>query len=279
MKGSPIHLLRFLTLSLLLGLVSCATVGNRSDTSSNEWDPNVIFTGEIPVPVLQETSPAPPPAVPESEPLPEESVEPSRRPGFFSRFRQRSGEETEASPELATDVSPVPVAAAQPVEIPQAYIRRVGDPVVIILSGPGLDDRVDAVIDNQGDVKLRYIGSVRAAGRTVTELEREIEAEYTERQQIYREVFATVHVPNRYYFIGGEVRQPGRYPLVGRVTLSQAIVAAGNFTEWARGDGRLTLLRNNERITILFRDITDDPTKDVELRTGDVITVDRRGVL
>lgn len=155
------------------------------------------------------------------------------------------------------------------------YTLKVGDAVYISLSGSGdLSEQIETVVDQQGNVKLRFIGAVRAHGRTPTELEDEIEAEYTERQKIYKEVVARVVVPNTFYFIGGEVRQPGRFPLLGRVTLSQAIVAAGNFTEWANSK-RVYLVRDNERIELDFREIKEEPNLDVELQPGDVITVDR----
>lgn len=181
-------------------------------------------------------------------------------------------------PPVVTPIpTPVPpLVAAQTSSATQlAYRLKPGDPIVIVLTGPaGLNDVIEQTVDERGFVKLTFIGSVRATGRTATELEREIEAEYTDRQKIYKEVYATVHVPNTFYFIGGEVRQPGRFPLVGRVTLSQAVVAAGNFTEWAR-PSRITIVRNNRRIEVDFREIKNDPSKDVELKAGDVITVDR----
>ncbi|MGA0332728.1 MAG: polysaccharide biosynthesis/export family protein, partial [Kiritimatiellia bacterium] len=92
--------------------------------------------------------------------------------------------------------------------------------------------------------------------------------------KIYRDVTVRVVVPNTFYFIGGEVRQPGRFPMVGRVTLSQAVVAAGNFTEWAN-ERQVILVRNNERVMINFRKIKENPNLDVELLAGDVITVER----
>lgn len=273
--------LKWLLLPLLAGvLTGCQTSGDP--------DFDYVFTPFEDQPAMVEAPPAS--EAPAVEDVPDE---PESRRGGIGRFFRRGGgeadaEEVDEAAQVDADNDGPPPVAQAPVSPPadpeqvenlttQGYILRTGDPIIVILSGPTVDERVDANIDERGFIKLRHIGSVRAAGRTATQLEREIEAEYTDRQEIYREIYATIHIPNRFYFIGGEVRQPGRYPLVGRVTLSQAIVAAGNFTEWARNDGRLTLLRNNERTTILFRDITNDPTLDVELRTGDVLTVDRRG--
>jgi len=172
---------------------------------------------------------------------------------------------------------PVPADGKPEITFPLENIYRLtqGDSIIINLSGSGgLSESIETRVDDQGNVKLRFIGSVRAAGRGTTELEREIELEYTERQKIYKDVTVRVVVPHTFYFIGGEVRQPGRFPLIGRVTLGQAVVAAGNFTEWAN-DRRVILVRNNERSVINFREIRRDPSLDVELLAGDRIEVER----
>ena len=268
-KHFPSIFLFFFALQLLLTGCQALQEGRR-----NELEYDALMVSEQPEAAVADAE------------LGDETADEAPRRGFFSRVFGQS-DEPAALPPSAPDVAggigtepPPPVAqplAAAEADAMAPHRLIAGEPIIVILSGTTMDDRVEANIDERGFIKLRYIGSVRAAGRTPTELAREIEAEYTDRQQIYREIYVTVQVPNRFYFIGGEIRQPGRYPLVGRVTLSQAIVAAGNFTEWARNDGRLTLLRDNERTTIHFRDITNDPNLDVELRSGDVITVDRRG--
>lgn len=241
-------------------------VGSGCRTQS-VFDPYaVVFPDEEPMfmPVL----PQAPPAAGQGE----EDPAPRRR-----LFGRRSGAD-QAAAEMPSGVNGTdepPVELVNPANLPDRYLLRIGDPLQIHITGSGLDEQLEMPVDENGEITLRFIGRVRAAGRSLAELEREIELEYTERQQIYRQIFVRVTVPYTFYFIGGEVRNPGRFPLVGRVTLSQAIVAAGNFTEWARRDGRLTLVRNNERTVILFREILDDPTRDIELRTGDVITVER----
>jgi len=250
-------------------------VFNAACQSSGRRDPYLIpedvwVREPTPVPT---PAPKPPPPALEAD----ESAAPRPSRGLFGRRRAETAETVSASePPAAAGSTPVPPPVPTPLpELSAAYLLQVGDPLIISVSGPQLEDRFETSVDERGFVKLRFIGSVRATGRTATELEREIEAEYTDRQKIYREVYVRVHVPNNFYFIGGEIRQPGRFPLVGRVTLSQAVVAAGNFTEWARRDGRLILVRNNERSTLFFRDIVSDPSQDVELRPGDVITVER----
>lgn len=215
-------------------------------------------------------------------PEPVANDETTEKRGFFSKLFSKS-EEDEG--DQAT-VSRVGDAVENESERPETagqnnqprdniYRLKTGDALFVSLTGSGgLDESIETIIDDEGSIKLRFIGSVKASGLSSTELEREIEAEYTERQKIYKDVTVRVVVPNNFYFIGGEVRQPGRFPLVGRVTLSQAITAAGNFTEWA-DESDLILVRNNERVVINYKQIRQNPNLDVELLPGDTITVGR----
>lgn len=222
-----------------------------------------------------------------------EEVKPKKK-GFWifgSKKEKPAEEETPAeneSPEQEPKEEPEVVEAPEeeekgPQGLPRidqgevgAYKLKSGDILMISLTGSGgLNDQIETVVDDEGGVKLRFIGSVKAEGLTPTELEREIEAEYIDRKKIYKSIVARVVVPNRFYFIGREVRAPGRYPIVGKVSLSQAISAAGNFTEWAN-ERKIILVRGNERYQVDFREISKDPTKDILLQPGDSITVERR---
>ncbi len=250
--------------------ISILLLGGCKSDRLEPWRPDESFYADS-------APPEPTPGVPEEEPTVVPVAE--KPPRRFSFFRRASAPEpVEPGPAAEGegnpgDAPPSPEPPAEPARV--VYRLKIGDTLFITLSGPvGVSEQIETLVDDRGDVKLRYIGSVHAEGRTATELEREIEAEYTERQNIYKEIYARVAVPNTFYFIGGEVRQPGRFPLVGRVTLSQAIVSAGNFTEWANSR-RIVLVRNNERLEINFRDIRNDPSLDVDLRAGDVITVER----
>lgn len=286
----------------LLMLVGCATESFLPAPSRAEYnyEPPAVRKTPTPVPTAMPDA-EDSGAVDSQESLEVEEAggvgEPKKeRKGFFSFFsrksrKEKSPEEREEPATESEETDPEQDAVEAESgdedegglkpgeEIDNVYRLKTGDRLFVTLSGSGgLSEQVETVIDDEGAVKLRYIGAVKAAGRTATELENEIEAEYTDRQKIYKEVVARVVVPNTFYFIGGEVRQPGRFPLIGRVTLSQAIPSAGNFTEWAN-KGKVILARGDDRFEIDFRKIADDPTRDVELQPGDVITVKRRTFL
>ncbi len=96
------------------------------------------------------------------------------------------------------------------------------------LSEPAMVVRPDGFINPQ------MIGEVRAEGRTVAELKRELERQYVE---FLLEPMLTVSVVEFVapkIFVGGQVTKPGRYDLREAKTLLQAVFLAGGFTRDAK---------------------------------------------
>jgi polysaccharide export outer membrane protein len=155
-----------------------------------------------------------------------------------------------------------------------AYRLRAGDPLVIFLRGIGpKDETIEDKIDENGNIDMPYIGSVRAAGGTQYQLEKTIQQLYMDRQ-IYRHISVSVVMPSQGYFIRGEVRQAGRYPMITGVTLMQAIATAGGFTEFAQ-EKKVKLIRGERSTVYNVLEIERNPEKDVLIESGDVIVVDR----
>jgi polysaccharide export outer membrane protein len=135
------------------------------------------------------------------------------------------------------------------------------------------DEEFQLMVNERGNVVLPFIGEVGAAGRTSSELEREIQRAYIE-QEIYRSVTVNVIVPAQSFFVQGEVRAPQRYPIIAGMTLMQAIAAAGGYTEFADRK-RVMLTRAGVVRTINMREIERDPRLDITIESGDVIRVPR----
>ncbi len=86
------------------------------------------------------------------------------------------------------------------------------------------------------------------------------------------------------YIVLGAVNREGVYPLTDEgVTVSRAILAAGNFSRFAQ-DRRVRLIRSDpesgqqETLTINVRDILEgrSPDADMQVRDGDIIRVDEK---
>ncbi len=181
---------------------------------------------------------------------------------------------------VAEAVAPAPSAEPAPSADPApavstggaSYRLRPGDTIVIHIRTVQLE-QFEMIVDENGDVKLPYIGTVRAAGLTGSELENRVQSDYISKK-IYRYLTVHVLVPTRGYFVTGEVRMPGRLPLVGSVSILQAIATAGGYTDFADA-GDVRLIRGGKTIRINARNIARNREKDVEIESGDVIKVGR----
>lgn len=176
--------------------------------------------------------------------------------------------------------APAPAApAATPAATPadesateNGYVLKVGDGVQMYLRGIPTPEVIEDVIDEGGKVTLPYINEVQAAGMAVADLERAIRQIYLD-QDIYRNITVNVVVPTRYYFILGEVRAAGRFQIMSATRVSQAIAAAGGYTEYA--SGRVQIKRAGK----IFKDIRNarrlerTPEDDILLEPDDVIEV------
>ena len=137
----------------------------------------------------------------------------------------------------------------------------------------GLLAALAKVNDENGGINMPYVGAIEAGGKTSTGLEQAIQKAYID-QQIYKTVTVNVVVPSRSYYVRGEIKQPGRFLLMSRVTVVQAIAAAGGFTEFAN-HSKVEILRGNQRIRVDVDEIEKHPDRDRELESGDVIIVHR----
>ena len=78
------------------------------------------------------------------------------------------------------------------------------------------------------------------------------------------------------FYVAGDVRNPGAYPLDRATTLTKAITIAGGLSSGAGGAG-IELIRDEggaqERTSYTLRDIEDRKTPDPPLHPGDVVVV------
>lgn len=151
---------------------------------------------------------------------------------------------------------------------------RVGDLVTITFSGlqeliPPHEER----IKEDGTITLHLIGSVIAAGKNAGELQNEIQERY---QKYYRGLVVTVKALDRFFYVGGEVKTPGRQPWVGELTVTQAIQSAGDFTDFANKKRvQLTRVDGSTLIVNCVKALAD-PKLDVRVLPGDKVHVPRR---
>jgi polysaccharide export outer membrane protein len=139
-----------------------------------------------------------------------------------------------------TDFGPV-VTPTEPIATGYTSTRlHVGDRIKVTVYG---EENLNGVYDVNpgGDVSLPLAGAVRAAGRTIVELQYDItrryKSEYLQNPQV------TVDIANfRPFFVMGEVLRPGQFEYRNGLNVMNAVSTAGGLTY--RGDRSRVLIQH-----------------------------------
>jgi len=129
-----------------------------------------------------------------------------------------------------------------------------------------------------GKITFPLLNDVQAAGSTTLDLKGVIEnglKDYVANPVVTVKVKQPL---SKRFYVLGEVKRAGEYPLVKHLTVLQAFALAGGFTEWASKD-EIILLRSEggqEKIyRIDYKDITKgkDLSQNLKLQADDTIIV------
>lgn len=127
-----------------------------------------------------------------------------------------------------TDFGPVELAS-EPVTRPYVATRlQPGDRIKVTVYG---EDNLNGVydIDPSGNVSLALAGTLRAAGRTKAELQRDITAKY--KSDYLQDPKVTVDVVAfRPFYVMGEVEHPGEFAYRSDLDVLSATTLAGGLT-------------------------------------------------
>lgn len=154
---------------------------------------------------------------------------------------------------------------------------RIGDYLTISFSDlPYLQAPIDERVKEDGTITLIQNQTFVAAGKTRSQLEKEIRERYVPRYFVSMTVSVRHKEATQFYFVGGEVKGPGRQVFISRMTVTKAIQSAGDFTEFAN-KRKVKLFRSNGKVeTIDTVKALKDPSLDPEIYPGDKIHVYRK---
>jgi protein involved in polysaccharide export with SLBB domain len=173
-----------------------------------------------------------------------------------------------------------PTLAENPQPALEPYILQVGDELSIkFYTNPELNEEVK--IRPDGMISLQLIDDVPAVGLSPSQLDAELTRRYTgELADPQVTVIVKVTFGQRIY-VAGEVGKQGVLPLVGGMTLYQALHDAGGFTETAHRKQVLLIRKGTDGTPVAkvidARPIEDggNPALDVPLRPLDIVFVPR----
>ena len=130
-------------------------------------------------------------------------------------------------------------------------------------------------IKDDGTVTLPLIGAIKADGKTPGELQEIITKAYV--PKYYLRLTVTVASDRRVYYVGGQVRSPGRQEYLGTTTVTKAIQSAGDFTDFANRKNVLLTRVDGKTLTVNCIKAARNPALDPPVYPGDKIVVELRG--
>lgn len=155
-----------------------------------------------------------------------------------------------------------------------------GDTLRIFVYGHP-DMTTETKVSETGKITFPLVGEVKVDGLTPSEAEKKI-ANLLESRDILRKpqvIVVTASLQSQMVSVLGNVRNQGRYPIEGKRSLTEILAMAGGIIP--EGGDLITLIRSDgtrfvkEVIDVLEMVRTGDLSRDVEVRSDDLIYVER----
>jgi polysaccharide biosynthesis/export protein len=202
---------------------------------------------------------------------------------FFSAMLASCGSSQLGSTGTASDVTVVQQGALpEPMRVDlfeqnRPYLIGPFDKLTIDVFGIEELSTKEVQTDAGGRISFPLAGIMEAAGKTPSELEVEIEDRL--RGQYVRDPQVTVNLKetvSQVITVDGQVREPGLYPVIGKMTLMRAVATAKGTAEFAKLDD-VVIFRtvNGQKLAALYnlkairRGVYNDP----EVFANDVVVV------
>ncbi|MDI6785910.1 MAG: polysaccharide biosynthesis/export family protein [bacterium] len=157
----------------------------------------------------------------------------------------------------------------------------VGSPDIVDITVWGHADlSKTVVVAPDGLISFPLIGEIHAAGLTTSQIEDKIRACLAKDYIVDPKVAVTIiEYKSKRFFMFGEVRRVGSFPLEKDITLLRAVTIAGGFTEFA-APSKVRLLRKKGRsgyitIRVNIHNIVKEKRGqgDILLKTDDIIII------
>jgi len=170
-----------------------------------------------------------------------------------------------------------PAGAAATLDFGADYLLGPGD---VIDVGVWKDETLSKSLTVLPDGKISFplIGEIKAAGRTVPQLKKEIEQKIVRYAPDPIVSIEVRQVNSMLIYVIGRVNAPGRFSLNTNVNVLQALTMAGGVNPFAKRD-KIKIFRQEGGKTKIFRFKYDDVVEGTELeqnimlQRGDVVVV------
>jgi len=187
-----------------------------------------------------------------------------------------------AAPPAGVGAATAPSTGTQSATAPngdQDYAHRIrpGDALTITITDiPQAPQPLEERVREDGTILLLQNQRFVAAGKSRSELETEIHDRYV--PAFFKNMTVSIrHTPQtQFYYVGGEVKAPGRQVYISRIHLLEAIRSAGDFNDFARKKAVQLIRTDGKKYKINCIKALQDPELNLEVFPGDQVFVPRR---
>jgi polysaccharide export outer membrane protein len=131
----------------------------------------------------------------------------------------------------------------------------------------------EQTVDSSGNISVPFVGAVRAEGRTLTEIEKDITKKLKGKANQPQVMAKLMHNQTSNVTVVGEFANSLRMPLTPKgERLLDAIAAAGGTVKQPVNKMTIQLTRDNKVVSLPFDKIISDPKQNISLKAGDVVT-------
>jgi len=134
----------------------------------------------------------------------------------------------------------------------------------------------DQIVDNSGNITVPYAGAVRAAGRSIPEIQADI-VDRLKNRAIEPQVIITLKDQKASQVsVLGEVNIPSRFPIAPSGDRVLDVIAKAGGPKYPGYQSYVTLQRSGKEGTELFNDLVDRPADNVYIKPGDTVVVSNK---
>lgn len=157
------------------------------------------------------------------------------------------------------------------------YLIGAYDEIRIDVFGVGQLSNQNIQVDASGRIAFPLVGTVEAAGKSPAELASMLQTRL--KAAYVRDPRVTVNltkIVSQLVTVEGEVREPGIYPILGKMTLLKAVASAKGTTEFSKlNDVVIFRTVNGKSFAALYnlRAVRNGTYPDPEIFSGDVVMV------
>jgi polysaccharide export outer membrane protein len=134
----------------------------------------------------------------------------------------------------------------------------------------------DQTVDNAGNITMPYAGSIRAAGRSIPDIQAEIVALLRDRAIEPQVVITLKEQRATQVSVLGAVRSPSQFPINPAGDRLLDVIARAGGPEFPGYETYVTVQRGKKEGTQLFTELVDNPGENIYVRAGDIIVLARQ---